>query len=102
VEVEWLKKIADAPVAMRREEVERENPMISISRQCDLIELARSSFYYRSSGEDEYKLQLMRLVNEQFTRTPFLWGTEGAGFAADTGPQGQSQENQLVDEADGS
>jgi len=45
--------------------------VISISRQCDLVELARSSFYYRSSGEDEYNLHLMRLLDEQFTRTPF-------------------------------
>jgi len=56
---------------MKREEIEREHPMISISRQCDLVELSRSSFYYRSLGEDEYNLQLMRLLDEQFTKTPF-------------------------------
>lgn len=56
---------------MKGEKIERENPMISISRQGDLVELARSSFYYRSLGEDEYNLHLMRLVDEQFTRTPF-------------------------------
>lgn len=56
---------------MKREEIEQENPMISISRQCDLVDLSRSSFYYRSFGEDEYNLQLMRLLDEQFTKTPF-------------------------------
>jgi putative transposase len=56
---------------MKREKIEREHPMISISRQCDLVDLSRSSFYYRSLGEDEYNLHLMRLLDEQFTRTPF-------------------------------
>ena len=56
---------------MKREEIEREYPVISISGQCDLVDLSRSSFYYRSSGEDEYNFYLMRLIDEQFTRTPF-------------------------------
>jgi len=42
--------------------------MISISKQCDLIELPRSSFYYRSLGEDEYNLQLMRLLDDHGRR----------------------------------
>jgi putative transposase len=56
---------------MKREEIERGHAMISISRQCALVDLSRSSFYYRSLGEDEYNLYLMRLLDEQFTRTPF-------------------------------
>ncbi len=40
-------------------------------RQCDLLGLARSSYYYRSVGEDPYNLLLMRLLDEQYTRTPF-------------------------------
>jgi len=65
------------------------------------IELPRSSFYYRSLGEDEYNLQLMRLLDEQFTRRP-LWGPEDAGLAEDPGSPGQSQENQPVDAENGS
>lgn len=40
-------------------------------RQCDLLGLARSSYYYRSVGPDPYNLLLMRLLDEQYTRTPF-------------------------------
>ena len=45
--------------------------MIPISRQCELLDLGRSSYYFRPAGEDESNLRLMRLIDEQFTRTPF-------------------------------
>ena len=45
--------------------------MIPITRQCELLSLCRSSFYFKPSGEDESNLRLMRLIDEQFTRTPF-------------------------------
>jgi len=45
--------------------------MIPVSRQCDLLDLSRSSFYYAPVGEDGYNLLLMRLIDEQFTKTPF-------------------------------
>ena len=47
------------------------HPQISLVRQCDLLGLARSSFYYRSQGESAENLHLMRLWDEQYTRTPF-------------------------------
>lgn len=45
--------------------------MIPISRQCELFGLARSSFYYEPAVVDEYNLLLMRLIDEQYTQTPF-------------------------------
>jgi len=39
-------------------------------RQCELLELARSSYYYEPAGESEENLWLMRLLDEQYTRTP--------------------------------
>lgn len=45
--------------------------MIPIVRQCELLDLLRSSFYYRAVGEDEDNLTLMRLIDEEFTRHPF-------------------------------
>ena len=44
---------------------------IPIYRQCELIDLNRSSYYYRPQGDDAYNLHLMRLIDEQYTRTPF-------------------------------
>jgi putative transposase len=48
-----------------------EDPQISVSRQCRLLDLSRSSVYYKPTplaGED---LQLMRLIDEQYLKTPF-------------------------------
>lgn len=44
---------------------------ISIGRQCELLDLARSSYYYQPVGESAENLHLMRLLDEQYTRTPF-------------------------------
>ena len=46
-------------------------PRLSVRRQCDLLGLSRGSWHYRSVGESEENLQLMRLLDEQYTRTPF-------------------------------
>jgi putative transposase len=55
-----------------RAEVELHHPMIPVSRQCDLLDLSRSSFYYLPRGEDEENLMLMRRIDEQFTKTPYF------------------------------
>ncbi len=40
-------------------------------RQCDLLGLSRGSWHYQPIGESEQNLQLMRLLDEQYTSTPF-------------------------------
>lgn len=50
--------------------METDNPMISVSRQCDLLGLNRSSYYYTPQGENPFNLFLMRLIDEQHTRRP--------------------------------
>jgi len=42
-----------------------------VSRQCELIGLSRATFYYEPVEESAENLRLMRLIDEQFTRTPF-------------------------------
>jgi len=51
--------------------VDREHPNISLVRQCELLDLNRSTLYYKPVGVDEETLVLMRLLDEQYTRTPF-------------------------------
>lgn len=43
----------------------------SLSWQCELVGLNRSSVYYEPASEDEENLKLMRLIDEQYTKTPF-------------------------------
>jgi len=40
-------------------------------RQCELIGLPRSTWYYEPQRETAENLRLMRLLDEQYTRTPF-------------------------------
>jgi putative transposase len=42
-----------------------------MSRQCQLIGLPRASFYYQPQPESKENLMLMRLLDEQYTKTPF-------------------------------
>lgn len=51
--------------------VDPADPEISIRRQCELLGINRSSLYYCPVGESEENLRLMRLMDEQYTRTPF-------------------------------
>ncbi len=51
--------------------MERGHPEISVRRQCELLGVNRSGLYYEPVGESEENLRLMRLLDEQYTRTPF-------------------------------
>lgn len=51
--------------------INRNHPEISVRRQCELVGLNRASLYYEPACESEYNLQLMRLIDEQYTKTPF-------------------------------
>ena len=44
---------------------------LSIVRQCHLVSIARSSFYYEGQGESPVNLRLLRVIDEQFLETPF-------------------------------
>lgn len=51
--------------------IEPQQTAISLARQCELVGLARSSYYYHAVGESAENLHLMRLLDEQYTHTPF-------------------------------
>ena len=57
---------------MRRKMVELGNPDLSIGKQCKLLSIPRSSFYYQPKGETALNLALMRQIDEQFLETPFF------------------------------
>ncbi len=51
--------------------IEPSNPNLSITNQCDILGLNRSSYYYESQPETELNLLLMELIDRQYTKTPF-------------------------------
>lgn len=61
----------DRLVEYKRTLIETPQPRLSLARQCQLLGLSRSSLYYQPQGESEENLHLMRLLDEQYTRTPF-------------------------------
>ena len=52
--------------------IQPSHPKISTARQCALIGLPRSSYYYQPAGETDYNLTLMRIIDEQYLKTPFF------------------------------
>jgi len=51
--------------------IEPEHAKISIVKQCELVSISRSSYYYEGKGESGFNLELMRLIDEQFMEKPF-------------------------------
>ncbi len=47
------------------------HPRLSLVRQCALVAVSRSSFYYEGTGETALNLALMRLIDAQFLETPY-------------------------------
>lgn len=45
---------------------------LSIRQQCELLSVNRSSLYYKEEEENNYNLFLMNLIDEEYTRHPFI------------------------------
>jgi putative transposase len=65
------KKAAMISSEQRKEMVEPCCQLLSVSAQCRLLSLNRSSFYYIPTGESEENLVIMRQLDEQYFMTPF-------------------------------
>ncbi len=55
----------------RKAMIGRGHPGLSLSRQCRLLMIGRSSFYYAPKGESPSSLVLMRRIDELFLKCPF-------------------------------
>ncbi len=55
----------------KRLAVEPDHPRLTIERQCELLGISRSSYYYRAQPETVDNLRYMRLIDEQYIQTPF-------------------------------
>jgi putative transposase len=55
----------------RKAMITREHPELSLSRQCEVLSISRSSFYYALKGESPENLALMRRIDELFLKYPF-------------------------------
>jgi putative transposase len=69
--------------------IEAGHAKLSIVRQCELLGISRSGLYYEPVGPSGEDLELMRLLDEQYTRTPFYgvrkmtWWLHSLAYSAD-------------------
>src|SRR4051812_24132798 len=71
MELEWLKKKSPPSAEVRRSLVEVNHPELSVRRQCELLGLPRSTFYYEPTGATPEDLRMMRRIDELYTACPF-------------------------------
>lgn len=51
--------------------IDFKNEKIPVRRQCELIDLPRSSLYYIPHRDGSFDAELMRVLDEEYTKTPF-------------------------------
>jgi putative transposase len=65
--------------------IDLDHEEIPICRQCELLGVPRSSLYYRSRGDRGQDELLMRLIDEQYTQTPFYGSRRMTAWLASQG-----------------
>ncbi len=67
--------------------ISKDHSKLSVSRQCKLLGLSRSSLYYRGKGESNLNHELMRLMDEHYLDHPYkgaermhVWLTKDKGY----------------------
>ena len=60
--------------------IDSDHASLSIARQCELVGISRSGFYYQPAGETQLNLTLMRLIDEQHMRTPYYGARQMARY----------------------
>jgi len=56
----------------KRAEVDPAQPDIPVARQCELLVLSRSTFYYLPTPDERLNEALMRRLDEEYTKHPFF------------------------------
>ena len=49
----------------------KRSPSLSVTRQCQLLDISRSGLYYHPVGVSDEDLALMKLIDSQYVVTPF-------------------------------
>lgn len=59
------------PLSERKTMIEKDHSGLSVVQQCDLLSIHRSGLYYTPCEESDENLAIMRLLDEQYFKTPF-------------------------------
>lgn len=72
--------------AKKKALIRRDHPDLSVSRQCSLLKLSRSSLYYTPVGIDAETLEVMKTIDKVFTVYPFFGSRRSPHTCAGTRP----------------
>ena len=73
--------------SQRRAMIDREEPKLSLVRQCALLGISRSSLYYRPTEDGAEHLELMALIDQQYLKTPFYGSRRMTAWLSNHGHQ---------------
>jgi putative transposase len=62
-----------------------DDQIFSLTRQCTLLGLSRSTFYYRPTSPNAEDVLFMNLIDEQYTQTPFYGSRKMVVFLREEG-----------------
>ena len=79
------KKNRTVKISELKNYIDLNHQSIDISRQCELLGLSRSSYYYEPVGETPENLLYMRLLDEQYLKTPFYGVARMHAFLQNSG-----------------
>src|SRR5260221_2370100 len=70
----WIGSKKKLPVSVERKRawIDADDAELSVSRQCTLLDLGRSSYYYEPATETAENLSLMEQIDREYTAHPFL------------------------------
>jgi putative transposase len=69
----------------RREMIRKENTDLSLTRQCKLLKISRSSIYYTPVGFDQATIDPMHEIDQIFTKYPFFGSRQIAAYLPQSG-----------------
>jgi putative transposase len=69
----------------RREMIRKKNTELSLTRQCKLLKISRSSIYYTPVGLDQATLDMLHEMNRIFTKYPFFGSCQIATYLPQSG-----------------
>ncbi|MBT3446666.1 MAG: IS3 family transposase [Candidatus Thioglobus sp.] len=66
VQLDWLKKKSAEIRVFERKMIIQPDYNLSITTQCELLSVGRSSYYYEPTGESPENLEYMRIIDERY------------------------------------
>jgi len=85
----------------RKAMINKDHTDLSLSRQCRLLRISRSSLYYTPVGFSAETLDLMRQIDRVFTKYPFFGSRQIAAYLPRKGHHAGRHRNSALDEGYG-